>query len=85
MAPQNTTIKISQETKIRLTKLKEFQKETYDEVIRKMLYIFNILKKEPETAQKALNKIDNAIKRHEKYTQVYPSSNSTDRGNNKRK
>jgi len=74
-----TTIKIYSETKERLDKLKEFKRETYDEILRKMFFILNVLKKNPDKANKILNKIDSSIKRKEKhidigkeeYTEVY--------------
>ena len=69
--PQTTTIKISKETKQRIDKLKEYSRETYDEVVRKLLFILNIVKKNPEKAQKILNRIDRAIKRNQKYKEVY--------------
>ena len=64
-----STIKITKETKSRLNKLKEFKRESYDEVLRKILYIFNTLKKNPEKAKKILNNIDAAIKRKESYNE----------------
>lgn len=66
-----TTIKINKETKQRLDKLKEHNRETYDQILRKILFILNISKKNPEKAQKLLNKIDSSIKRRQPYTEVY--------------
>ncbi len=72
-----TTIKIYRETKERLDKLKEHKRETYDEVLRKILFILNFLKKDSEKAQKILNNIDSSIKskergiRSSKYTKVF--------------
>ena len=65
-----TTIKVYSETKERLDKLKEFDRESYDEVLRKILFILNSLKKNPEEARNILNKIDSTIKRKERYTLV---------------
>ncbi len=73
MKNKSTTIKINIETKQRIDKLKEYDRETYDEVIRKLLFILNTMKKEPEKAQKILEKIDSSIKRKEKYNKVYSS------------
>jgi hypothetical protein len=53
-----TTIKISRETKQRLEKLREYKKESYEEVIKKILSILNMIKIEPERAKFALNRID---------------------------
>lgn len=62
-----TTIKLQSETKERLERLKEHKRETYDEVIKKVLYILNQIRKDPLSANKILNKIDKNIKRKEKY------------------
>jgi hypothetical protein len=61
--PKISTIKLSTETKERLLKLKEHERETFDEVLNKMLYILNVCKKEPEKAKKILENIDKRIKR----------------------
>jgi hypothetical protein len=53
-----TTIKVYGETKDRLDRLKEHHRESYDEVLRKVFYIFNSLRKDPEKAMRVLRKID---------------------------
>ena len=58
-----TTIKVMKETKLRLNKLKEFERESYDQILRKMLHILNIARKTPAKAKKFLEDIDNSIKR----------------------
>jgi hypothetical protein len=58
-----TTIKISSETRERLNRLKEYERETYDEVQNKIFYVLNTLKKNPEKAQRILLNIDRRIKR----------------------
>ncbi|MBU3912801.1 MAG: hypothetical protein KKB21_01820 [Nanoarchaeota archaeon] len=63
-----TTIKISSETKERLDHLKEFERESYDEIIRKMLFILNTIRSNPESAQGILKGIDLKLKRNQ---QVY--------------
>ncbi|MEM0465329.1 MAG: hypothetical protein QXW97_01355 [Candidatus Pacearchaeota archaeon] len=60
-----TTIKISSETRERLTKLKEYERETFDEILNKILYVLNICKKDPEKAKKFLENIDRRIKKRE--------------------
>lgn len=70
-----TTIKLYRGTKVRLDKLKEHARESYDELIQKILFILNVLKKDPDQAKLTLDKIDTAIKRHEKYTEVYEGKN----------
>jgi len=64
-----TTIKIQEETKKRLDKLKEHKKESYEEVLRKMLYILNTCRKNPEKAKSILRKIYLDIQRKQGYTQ----------------
>ncbi|MEK6860027.1 MAG: hypothetical protein AABX54_04400 [Nanoarchaeota archaeon] len=58
-----TTIKISTETRQRLEKLKEYDRETYNDVLNKIFYVLNICKKEPEKAQRILSNIDKRIRR----------------------
>ena len=58
-----TTIKLQKQTKARLEKLKEHKRETYDEILRKMLGILNILKKDSERARAILEKIDEIQKK----------------------
>ena len=76
-----TTIKIYVETKERMDKLKEHVRESYDDVLKKVLFILNYLKKDPEKARKILSKIDSSIKIKEEYTEV--SSEKKEKGNEK--
>lgn len=62
-----TTIKIERQTKARLSRFKEHEKETYEEVIRKILYILNRIKKDPISGNRLLEKIDNDIRRRQKH------------------
>ena len=66
-----TTLKIKKETKERLDKLKEHERETYDQIIRKLLFILNISKKNPEKAKNFMNRIDRINKSKKPYTEVY--------------
>lgn len=66
-----TTIKIHKETKDRLDNLKENSRETYEEILKKILFILNTSKKDPERARFLMNKIDMSIKNNKKYTEVY--------------
>jgi integrase len=61
-AKKVTTIKVYGETKDRLDRLKEHHRESYDEVLRKVFYIFNSLRKDPEKAGRVLRKIDKGSK-----------------------
>ena len=53
-----TTIKLQKETKQRLDKLREHTRETYDEILKKMLYVLNIARDEPNKAKGILEFID---------------------------
>lgn len=61
--PKITTIKLSTETKQRLDNIKEYDRETYNELINKLFYIINVTRKEPEKAQKMLLNMEIRIKR----------------------
>ena len=58
-----TTIKLERETKKRLDKLKEHKRESYDETLRKILWILNTVRTEPEKAKKFLRTMDERKKR----------------------
>ena len=62
-----TTIKIDKETKQRLDNFKEYKRETYDELIKKILYILNKIRKDPISANRLLTRIDKNIKRKRGY------------------
>lgn len=58
-----TTIKLVEETKLRLEKLRENKRESYDEILRKILYVLNIARDDPEKARKILEKISELRRR----------------------
>jgi len=58
-----TTIKISTEIRERLGKLKEYDRETFNEVLSKILYVLNVCRKDPEKAKRVLESIDKRIKK----------------------
>jgi hypothetical protein len=60
---QITTIKLKHETKARLDNLKEFERESYDEIIKKILFVLNTARSSPETAQGILRNIDSKLRR----------------------
>ncbi len=60
-----TTIKISTETRERLAKLREYERETFNDVLNKVFYILNTCKKDPSKAQKLILNIDRRIKKRE--------------------
>lgn len=55
-----TTIKLDKETKSRLDKLKVHPKESYDEILQKILYILNLCKSGSNEARTRLLAIDKA-------------------------
>lgn len=58
-----TTIKIHGETKNQLDKFREYKNESYDEVIKKMVYILKKIKTHPELSKEAVIAIEKARKR----------------------
>jgi hypothetical protein len=76
-----TTIKLSKETKERLDKLKEYRRESYDDLLRKMLGILNLSRADPDKARVILNKIYKTYRSGQKYTEVYEE----DKNENKEK
>ncbi|MEK6898612.1 MAG: hypothetical protein AABW79_00770 [Nanoarchaeota archaeon] len=57
-----TTIKISHSTKERIDKLKKYRRETYDEVMHRLLEILNLCKSNPDAARGKLMAIDKVRK-----------------------
>lgn len=76
-----TTIKIHKETKERLDKLKENSRETYEEVLKKILFILNTSKTNPQRARSLMRRIDSSKKNTKKYTQVYQKSSEEESEN----
>jgi hypothetical protein len=74
-----TTIKLRRETKKRLDRLKEHPRESYEEVLRKILFILNLSRKNPEKASKMFGRLDAVVRRKgNKYTVVYSDDTSED-------
>ena len=61
-----TTIKLYEETKHELDSLREHKNESYDDVIKKMIYIVRRVKKQPHLSKEAVIAIENARKRIKK-------------------
>ena len=61
-----TTIKIYKETKTQLDRFREYKNESYDEVIKKVIFIANNLKKEPELSKETVEAIEKARARIKK-------------------
>ena len=62
----NTTIKIYEDTKMHLDKYREYKNESYDEVIKKLLFIVEKVKKEPELSIETILYIEKARERIKK-------------------
>jgi DNA-directed RNA polymerase subunit F len=52
-----TTIKLLEETKNRIEKLREHKRESYDDILRKILYVLNVARDDPEKARRVLERI----------------------------
>jgi hypothetical protein len=52
-----TTIKLLEETKLRIEKLREHKRESYDDILRKILYVLNTARDSPEKAKRILERI----------------------------
>lgn len=60
---QSTTIKINMDTKHQIDQFREYKRESYDDLIRKMIYILKKVKTQPELSKEAILAIENARKR----------------------
>ena len=58
-----TTIKLQKETKERLEKLRESSRESYDDILRKILYALNLTREDPVKAKRFLERVDELRKR----------------------
>lgn len=58
-----TTIKIYEDTKSQLDTFREYKNESYDEVIKKVVYIAKNVNEEPELSKEALEAIEKARER----------------------
>jgi len=67
-----TTIRLNFETKKELDKFRQYKNESYNELIRKLLFIVKMCEKEPKLSQKTIQEIKEArerIKSGEFYTE----------------
>jgi len=55
-----TTIKLHAKTKLKLDKWREYRRESYDDVIQKLVNIAETARKEPELSQEAVAAIETA-------------------------
>lgn len=61
-----TTIKVHKETKSQIDKFREYKNESYDEVIKKLIFIVKTLDKEPKLSQETIRSIEKARERIKK-------------------
>jgi predicted transcriptional regulator len=61
-----TTIRLNPETKTKLDEFRQYKNESYDEVLRKLIYIVKSIKKDPELSKEAIQAIEAARKRMDK-------------------
>ena len=59
----DTTIKLHIETKYELDTFKEYKNESYDEVIKKVMYIAKTAKTNPKLSKQTIDAIEKARKR----------------------
>ena len=55
-----TTIRIKPNTKVELDHFRQYKSESYDELVRKLIYLAKISEKEPKLSQKAILEIKEA-------------------------
>ena len=60
---QVTTIKISQNTKSELDQFREYKNESYDELVRKLIFVAKKVAKEPELSRETIEAIEKAGER----------------------
>lgn len=60
---QNTTVKLRNTTKSELDHFREYKNESYDEVIRKIMFIAKTSKTQPKLSKQAIKAIDEARER----------------------
>lgn len=67
-----TTIRIKLKTKEDLNNFRQYRNESYDELVRKLIYLAKLSEKEPELSQKTIQEIKEArerVKKGEFYTE----------------
>ncbi|MEK6850677.1 MAG: hypothetical protein AABX85_03830 [Nanoarchaeota archaeon] len=67
-----TTIRLNQTTKSELDAFKQYKSESYDELVRKLIYLAKLSEKKPKLSQKTIIEIKEArerIKKGEFYTE----------------
>lgn len=57
-----TTIQITKKTKDRLEKIKSYRRETYDELVNKLIWVLEIVESEPELKAEVIEEMNLAQK-----------------------
>ena len=68
-----TTIRVNPKTKEELDQFRQYKNESYDELVRKLIYLARLCEKEPKLSQKTLVEIKEArekVKKGEFYTEA---------------
>jgi len=68
-----TTIRLKPKTKVELDQFRQYKNESYDEVVRKLIYLAKLTEEEPKLSQKTILKIKEAremVKKGEFYTEA---------------
>nr|AQS33372.1 hypothetical protein [uncultured archaeon]AQS34153.1 hypothetical protein [uncultured archaeon] len=68
-----TTIRINPKTKEGLDQFRQYKSESYDELVRKLVYLAKLAEKEPKLSQKIIVEIKEArerVKKGEFYTEA---------------
>ena len=66
------TIRLNPNTKTELDSFRQYKNESYDELVRKLIYLIKMCEKEPRLSQKTIKEIKEArekIKKGEFYTE----------------
>ena len=61
-----TTIKLNTKTKLELDHFRQYKNESYDELVRKLIYLSKLTEKKPKLSQKTIREIKEARERIEK-------------------
>lgn len=68
-----TTIRVNPKTKLELDQFRQYKNESYDELVRKLIYLAKLSEKEPKLSQKTILEIKKArekVKKGEFYTEA---------------
>lgn len=67
-----TTIRLNPKTKVELDRFRQYKNESYDELVRKLIYLAKLCEKQPKLSQKTILDIKSArdrVKNGEYYSE----------------